>query len=115
MIPIPSNEELRAFVEQNLPRQLLPAKEEEKPPRKHIGLAILSYDGKVYLRTMMSILMAIQQCAQKGWGFNILNRENYDPLTYNMNVFAAAWNRPGRSTALQFQPRQAQLGLRVTF
>jgi hypothetical protein len=47
--------------------------------------------------------------------FNVFNRENYDPLAYNINVVSAGFRRPGRSSALPYQSRQAQLAVRVEF
>jgi hypothetical protein len=93
---VPTQAELKEFVERNLPPQLVPAKSEEAPQRKHIGLAILSYDGKVYLRTMMSILMAIQQCGAQRWGFNIVNREGDSMVARGRSFLASQFlENPG--------------------
>lgn len=95
-VPLPTDEELKAFVLQNMPRQLLPAGPDEKPQKKHIGLAIMAYDGKVYLRTMMSILAAIQQCGAKGWGFNIINREGDSMVARGRSFLASQFlENPG--------------------
>jgi hypothetical protein len=47
--------------------------------------------------------------------FNVFNRENYDPLAYNLNLVSAGFGRPGRSSALPYQSRQAQIAFRVEF
>ncbi|CAN5680262.1 TonB-dependent receptor [soil metagenome] len=47
--------------------------------------------------------------------FNLLNRENYDPVAYNTNLVSAQFGNPGRSSALPYQARQAQLAFRVEF
>ncbi len=47
--------------------------------------------------------------------FNLFNRENYDPGTYQTSLANVRFGQPGRSSALPFQPRQIQVGARVTF
>ncbi len=47
--------------------------------------------------------------------FNLLNRENYDPTTYNTNLVSAQFGRQGRSSALPYQSRQMQLAMRIEF
>lgn len=47
--------------------------------------------------------------------FNVFNRENYAPSAYNGNLASAAFGRPGRSSLLPYQPRQAQLAVKVSF
>lgn len=47
--------------------------------------------------------------------FNVFNRENYDPFRYNGNLASAGFGRPGRSDALPYLPRQAQVAVRVAF
>lgn len=47
--------------------------------------------------------------------FNLFNRENYDPGTYQTSLANVRFSQPGRSSALPYQPRQIQVGARVTF
>jgi outer membrane receptor protein involved in Fe transport len=47
--------------------------------------------------------------------FNVFNRENYDPGTYQISLANATFGAPGRSSGLPYQPRQIQLGAKVTF
>lgn len=47
--------------------------------------------------------------------FNLLNRENDDPVAYNTNLVSSQFGNPGRSSALPYQARQAQLAFRVEF
>ncbi len=102
-VPVPTDDELKTFVLQNLPPQLQMAKPAEAPTKKHIGLAIMAYDGKVYLRTMMSILAAIQQCGAKGWGFNIINREGDSMVARGRSFLASQFlENPGMKDCTDF-------------
>lgn len=68
-----SADELKSFVKDNLPPDFA-----DPPPaqqKKKICLAILSYDGKIHCRTMMCMMQAVMQCAEKGWGFTYILRE----------------------------------------
>ena len=47
--------------------------------------------------------------------FNVFNRENDDPTTYNASLASARFGQPGRSAGLPYLPRQIQLGVRMTF
>jgi hypothetical protein len=47
--------------------------------------------------------------------FNLFNRENHDPTRFNTNLGSAAFGSPGRSPNLPYLPRQAQLGVKVSF
>ena len=47
--------------------------------------------------------------------FNLFNRENYDPLTYNTNLGSSGFGSPGRSANLPYLPRQIQLGIMLRF
>jgi hypothetical protein len=47
--------------------------------------------------------------------FNLFNRQNYDPTTYNTSLASSRFGQPGRSAGLPYLPRQVQLGVRVTF
>ena len=47
--------------------------------------------------------------------FNLFNRENYDPGAYQTSLANARFGQPGRSSSLPYQPRQIQLGARITF
>jgi len=45
--------------------------------------------------------------------FNILNTENL--TNYGTNVFSKTYLQPASSTNLFYQPRQVQLGFRVSY
>jgi hypothetical protein len=47
--------------------------------------------------------------------FNLLNRRNYDPGAYQTSLANARFGQEGRSSALPYQPRQVQVGGRLTF
>lgn len=47
--------------------------------------------------------------------FNLFNRQNYDPTTYNIALTSARFGQPGPSASLPYLPRQIQLGLRLGF
>ena len=47
--------------------------------------------------------------------FNLFNRQNYDPGTYNANLASARFGFPGRSAGLPYLPRQIQLAARLVF
>jgi hypothetical protein len=47
--------------------------------------------------------------------FNVLNRRNYAPGSYNTNLVSANFGQPGRSSLLMYSPLQVQLGARLTF
>jgi hypothetical protein len=47
--------------------------------------------------------------------FNLFNRENYDPGAYQTSLANVRFGQPGRSSSLPYQPRQIQLGARLTF
>jgi hypothetical protein len=47
--------------------------------------------------------------------FNVLNRRNYDPTTYNASLASPRFGQPGRSAGLPYLPRQMQVGVRMTF
>ena len=47
--------------------------------------------------------------------FNVFNRQNYDPTTYNASLASTRFGQPGRSSGLPYLPRQMQVGVRMTF
>ena len=47
--------------------------------------------------------------------FNVFNRRNYAPNTYNTNLTNARFGQPGRSQSLPYLPRQVQLAVRLDF
>ncbi len=47
--------------------------------------------------------------------FNLFNRENYDPGAYQTSLANVRFGQSGRSSSLPYQPRQMQLGGRLTF
>jgi hypothetical protein len=47
--------------------------------------------------------------------FNLFNRENYAPGSYNTNLVSPNFGQPGRSALLMYQPFQVQLGVRMSF
>jgi len=68
-----SADELQSFMRDNLPPGLVD--EKSKAPKKKIALALLAYDGKVFTRTMMCLIQAVMQAAERGWGFTYILRE----------------------------------------
>ena len=47
--------------------------------------------------------------------FNLFNRRNYDPGAYQTSLANVRLGQEGRSSSLPYQPRQIQLGARLTF
>lgn len=47
--------------------------------------------------------------------FNLFNRENFDPSSYNTNLNSTGFTNPGRSANLSFLPRNIQLGVKFSF
>jgi hypothetical protein len=47
--------------------------------------------------------------------FNLFNRQNNDPTTYNANLASQNFGLPGRSAGLPYLPRQLQLAVRLGF
>jgi hypothetical protein len=47
--------------------------------------------------------------------FNLFDRRNYDPTTYNLALTSTRLGQPGPSSNLPYLPRQVQLGVRLTF
>jgi len=47
--------------------------------------------------------------------FNLFNRQNNDPSTYNTNLLSRTFGQPGRSANQPYLPRQIQLGVIVRF
>jgi hypothetical protein len=47
--------------------------------------------------------------------FNVFNRQNNDPTTYNANLASTNFGQPGRSAGLPYLPRQLQVGVRMEF
>jgi outer membrane receptor protein involved in Fe transport len=47
--------------------------------------------------------------------FNVFNRQNNDPATYNTNMTSPRFMQPGPSNSLPYLPRQLQFGARFTF
>lgn len=47
--------------------------------------------------------------------FNVLNRQNNDPGTYNTALSSPRFGAPGRSAELPYLPRQIQLSARLVF
>jgi hypothetical protein len=47
--------------------------------------------------------------------FNLFNRENHDPATFNTNLGSTGFGNPGRSSNQPYLPRQVQLGVIMRF
>ena len=47
--------------------------------------------------------------------FNVFNTRNFDRTTYVMNVFSQTYLQPATSTNLFYQPRQVQVGFRISY
>ena len=70
-----SAEEIKEYMKDTMPEGLIEP-EPPQPANKKICLGLLSYDGKIHCRTMMCLVQAVMQCAQKGWGFTYILRES---------------------------------------
>jgi hypothetical protein len=69
-----SADEIRDFVGDNLPPGF--AEKQPQNPQKRICFGLLSYDAKVFTRTMMCLVQGIMQCASRGWGASFILRES---------------------------------------
>jgi hypothetical protein len=47
--------------------------------------------------------------------FNLFNRNNLDPATFNTNLGSPGFGNPGRSSNQPYLPRQVQLGVIMRF
>lgn len=89
-----SADEVREFVKDTLPPGLIDKPEE--PKQRRICLALLSYDGKIFMRTMMSMVPAIMQCAARGWGFTFILRESDSMVARGRSFLASQFlENPG--------------------
>lgn len=82
----PTPDELKAFAAKHLPTMKL-----ETPsvppavlvdwnlrqlPKRHVCVALLSYDAKMFIRSAASLLQAAARCGELGWGFTYILRES---------------------------------------
>jgi hypothetical protein len=80
------------------------------------GERALYWDKKVDLRLVKNIKVAGRTTAQGMVDvFNVFNTANYNPTSYGAVFGTATYLRPGFSSNLFYQPRMAQVGVRVTF
>lgn len=88
-------EELQEFARQNGLSDLVGEKP-QAPPGKAISIGILSYDGKIMCRTMMCIIGAATQCAQRAWGLNVILRESDSMVARGRSFIASQFlQNPG--------------------
>ena len=74
----------------------------------------IGYDKKLDLRLSKSIKMRGHVTAQGVLdAFNVLNTRNV--TNYVTNVFSRTYLQPASSTNLFYQPRQVQLGFRISY
>jgi len=80
------DDELKAFAAKHLPTsnekppeekpKFIPLTEHLKTlPKRHVCVALLSYDAKGFMRFQMALTNAIAQIGQLGWGFSYILRE----------------------------------------
>jgi hypothetical protein len=72
-------------------------------------------DRKLDIRIAKTLRMRLGRATFQGVvdAFNVLNTKNY--LNYTTNYFSRTYLQPSTSTNLFFQPRQVQLGFRITY
>lgn len=72
-----SSDELKAFAAKHLPSvEMKPADPLKSLPKRHVCVALLSYDAKMFLRTGVALTQAAAKCGELGWGFSFLQRES---------------------------------------
>lgn len=80
------------------------------------GARSLYWDRKVDVRLTKNVRMAGRATVQGMLDvFNIFNTANYNPSSYSSVFGTATYLRPGFSSSLFYQPRMAQVGIRVTY
>lgn len=72
-------------------------------------------DFKIDLRVSKSLTLGRMRVQGIAEVFNLFNRENHDRGTYGTNFFGRTYLQPSTSTDLFYQPRQFQLGFRVSY
>ena len=85
----------------------------QRVPRNALrSAAVYRFDLRLSRKFRFSTHSAIEPQLEV---FNLFNRQNYDPTTYNASLASARFGQPGRSAGLPYLPRQVQLGVRMTF
>ncbi len=80
------------------------------------GERALYWDRKVDLRLVKNIKMAGRATVQGMLDvFNVFNTANYNPSSYGAVFGTATYLKPGFSSSLFYQPRMAQIGVRITY
>ena len=83
------------------------------------GERSLYWDKKVDLRLVKNVKLTgratVQGMVDVFNVFNVFNTANYNPTTYGAVFGTATYLRPGFSSNLFYQPRMAQVGVRVTY
>jgi hypothetical protein len=74
----PTSDELKAFAAKHLPTMEVkpPADPLLSLPKRHVCVALLSYDAKMFIRSAMALTIAAARCGQLGWGFSYVLRES---------------------------------------
>lgn len=87
-------DELTEFMADNLPPGF--ADKPKEPESKRICLALLTYDARIYTRTMMCLMQAVMQCAAQGWGFTYILRESDSMVARGRSFLASQFlENPG--------------------
>ena len=80
------------------------------------GERSLYWDKKVDIRLVKAVKVAGRASVQGILDvFNIFNTANYNPSSYGSVYGTATYLKPGFSSTLFYQPRMAQVGVRVTY
>ncbi len=69
-------EELKAFAARHLPTMQLEPADLRSLPKRHVCVALLSYDAKMFIRSAAALLQAAARCGELGWGFTYILRES---------------------------------------
>lgn len=78
-------EELKAFADKHLPKEE-PVKEVSK---RHVCVALLSYDAKSFIRSQISLAQFYAKCVQLGWGFTYILRESDSMVARGRSLLAS--------------------------
>lgn len=73
----PTPDELKAFADKHLPTmEVKPVNPLLSLPKRHVCVALLSYDAKIFIRSAVALMQACAKCGELGWGFTYILRES---------------------------------------
>lgn len=86
-----SADELREYMAQNAPELLDKPQDQEKPApaKKRICVAILSYDGRIVLRSALCLPQIAVKVAQEGWDICFIHRDGDSMVARGRNFLAS--------------------------